>query len=482
MKTWKRTFANVSFFDKEAIEKKLEDMAAKGWMIAKAGNLFWTYGKIPPQKRRFAVTYFPGASEFDPKPSEKQLEKEDLCAQDGWELVLRWDAMQIFCTDREDAVPIETDPVPQVENIHLTMEKNILIGHLPTIVLVLWSLFLQFSQLWRDPVEYLSDTARLAAIPCWLLLLLMVVLELLLYFRWERRARQAAQQGTFLPLRTRKWLSWGVLALAAVFLFLSYSASSARLLLMVCIAAVMVGPMVLGRWMMKKLKEKGVSRTRNRVVSGVCVGVLVMGGMAAVVAAAMGGWIPANDRGSQPVGQYEWNGRIWDIYNDPLPLEVEDLADVDARWSKEARLQESPLAAYGDYRQDLLYGQEIRGYDLSYEITDVKLPILYDFLKNRLLKERQDEAHDDFVFVDHFEPVDAAPWGAEEAYQLHWSDSVLDTYLVCWENRIVEITFYWQPTQEQIQMAAECLKPDNETDKEAFCGSKELRKGSDTVS
>ena len=109
MSTVKRTLVNVSFYDSEAIQQKLEQMAARGWMIQKAGNLFWTYTKIPPQKLRFAVTYFPGASEFDPRPSEKQLEREELCAQDGWRLVLRWDAMQIFCTDREDAVPIETD-------------------------------------------------------------------------------------------------------------------------------------------------------------------------------------------------------------------------------------------------------------------------------------------------------------------------------------------------------------------------------------
>lgn len=463
MKTVKRTFVNFSFFDQEGIEKKLEDMAAGGWMIAKAGNLFWTYTKIPPQKLRFAVTYFPGASKFDPRPSEKQLEKEAMCAQDGWKLVLRWDAMQIFCTDRPDAVPIETDPIPQVENIHRTMRKNILFSQLIVIALVLWSLYLQLSQLWRDPVKYLSNVTRFASVPCWLLLLLMALLDLALYFRWERRARKAAEHGISLPLRSPKWLPWVVLSLVGVFLVLSYSASSARLVLTACIAVAMAVPFFLGRRMMKKLKEKGVSRTVNRAASGIFVGVLVMVGMIAVAAAAVGGWIPLEDHSRQPVGQYEWNGITRDIYDDPLPLEVEDMVDVDARWSKEARLQESPLAAYGDYRQDLLFGQEVKGYDLSYEITDVKLPILYDFIKDRLVKERQDEIHGDFVFEDHFEPADPAPWGAREAYQLHWSGSILNTYLVCWETRIVEIKFYWTPTQEQIRTAAEQLKPSGQT-------------------
>ena len=56
MSTVKRTLVNVSFYDPEAIQRKLEQMAARGWMIQKAGNLFWTYTKIPPQKLRFSST------------------------------------------------------------------------------------------------------------------------------------------------------------------------------------------------------------------------------------------------------------------------------------------------------------------------------------------------------------------------------------------------------------------------------------------
>ena len=458
MRTVKRTVANLSFYDSEAIQRKLEQMAARGWMLQKADNLFWTYQKIPPQKLRFAVTYFPGASELDPAPSEKQLEKEELIARDGWRLVLRWDAMQIFCTDREDAVPIETDPVPQVDNIHRTMRKKLLAGQLILLVPSIWSLYLQLSQLWRDPVDYLSASVRLASIPSWLLVLLLVVLELVSYFRWERRARQAAEHGIFLPLRSHRRLPWVIVGLMAVLLLISYSNSSGQLLLLLCIAVVTAAPVLLGRWLMGKLKRRGVPRWANLAVSCVCVAVLVTGGMIAVVAAGLSGWFPTGED-SQPVGQYDWDGLTMDIYDDPLPLEVEDLADVDARWSKRARLQESPLLAYGDYRQDLLYGQQVRGYELSYEITDVKVPLLYGFIRDRLVHERQDEIHDGFVFVDHFQPVDPAPWEALEAYQLHWSDSVLDTYLVCWEGRIVEITFYWSPTRAQIQAAAEALKP-----------------------
>ena len=76
MKETKRCFADFSFYDPPAIQQKLEDMAAQGWMFHKPGRFLWTYRQITPQKLRFAVTYFPDASDFDPAPTEAQLTKE----------------------------------------------------------------------------------------------------------------------------------------------------------------------------------------------------------------------------------------------------------------------------------------------------------------------------------------------------------------------------------------------------------------------
>ena len=59
MSTVKRTLVNVSFYDPEAIQRKLEQMAAQGWMIQKAGNLFWTYTKIPPAETPICRDLFP---------------------------------------------------------------------------------------------------------------------------------------------------------------------------------------------------------------------------------------------------------------------------------------------------------------------------------------------------------------------------------------------------------------------------------------
>ena len=457
MRAVKHSLANFSFYDQKAIEKKLEQMAAQGWMICKLGNFFWTYARIQPQKLRFSVTYFPGASNFDPHPSEKQLTKEDFCAQDGWRLVLRWGPMQVFCTSRPDPVPIETDPVPQVENIHRTMKK-MLLGQVAILAVILWSLALQIWQLRRDPADYLSSPLHLFSILLWLLLTLSAVLEIWSYFHWWSRAKKAAEDGLFLSVRPNKWLHWGLVVLAILFLLLALFGTEANMLFMFCWIAAIGLVSFLANRLMERMKKKGVSRRVNLVVSSACVMLLTLAALAGIVTAAIGGWIPLQEA-RQPVGSYEWKGHTFAIYDDPIPLQVEDLVDVDAQWSKEADRQESILLSYGTYRQDLLLTANTQGYELTYAIVDVKFPALYGFLKKSLFNARQDQVQDGFVFVDHFEPIDPSPWNAQEAYQLHWSDGLLDTYLVCWESRIVEIHFYWTPTQAQIQTAAKILHP-----------------------
>ena len=457
MSNVKRCFANFSPFDQSTIETKLEEMAARGWMIQKLGNLFWTYERMEPQKLHFAVTYFPDASEFDPKPSEGQLTREEFCAQDGWQLAVCWGAMQIFYSTQENPVPIDTDPVTQVETICRTMKKTMVSNQLVSLAFSIFYLAFQLWDLWHDPVDYLSSTNKLMSLPMWLLLLILEAYELWSCFRWCRRAKKAARDGVFLPVRTRQWFSWFVLAVAALFLLLSMGESAfAASAVAFGVVMTFIG-MAVGNGLSRWLKEQGASRRVNMVVSSLGVLVAVIFCFAGMIALMIGNRFPFS-QGSTPVDTYDWDGLTMDIYNDPLPLTVEDLVEVDARWSKKAEIQESVLVAYGDYRQDLLFGQEIQGYELSYEITDVKLHRLYEFVKERLISQRQDEVHEDFVFVDHYESIDPAAWGAQEAYQLHWSDGVMDTYLICWETRIVEIKFYWTPTSEQIGRAAEILR------------------------
>ncbi len=65
--------------------------------------------------------------------------------------------------------------------------------------------------------------------------------------------------------------------------------------------------------------------------------------------------------------------------------------DLEARWSKQAHQQESPLLFYGEYRQSPLHTEDVGPYDLRYEIIDAKVPALSPFVQKSLVNARQDE-------------------------------------------------------------------------------------------
>ena len=51
-------FGGVSMYDQQGIEKKLADMARKGWLIEEMQNaFFWNYRRIEPKELHFAAVY-----------------------------------------------------------------------------------------------------------------------------------------------------------------------------------------------------------------------------------------------------------------------------------------------------------------------------------------------------------------------------------------------------------------------------------------
>ena len=221
--------------------------------------------------------------------------------------------------------------------------------------------------------------------------------------------------------------------------------------------AMIIGIIVIANLAKGWLKRAGASKGTNYTLTILLIIILTF-----VFLGILTVYILRNgpDDGRIPVDSYEQNGWTFNIYNEPMPLYVEDLMEIgDSTWSRERnRHDETILVSRSEYRQDHVKGGPAGLKDLAYTIVDIKFPFLYETAKQAMLDERQDEIHDDYIFIDHYEPIDATIWEASAAHQLHWSDSILNTYLICWKNRIVEIKFYWEPTPEQIAIAVEKLK------------------------
>ena len=458
MNDTKKILCHFSFYDQVRIQEKLEEMAELGWMVHQPGNFTWTFKRMEPKNLKFAITYFPGASEFDPGPTDEELTKLDFCAQDGWKLALKWGVMQIFYNEDENAIPIETEPVAQVENVKKSMRKNVLFPHLLETLLIAWYMFLQVGMFRRDPVEYLSSPLKAYQIPMWICLLLACLYEVGFYFHWTRKAKKSAEEdGVFLPIKTHIRASYILLAFSTLLILFAFGSAKKYLIFGLCWSGIMFLIACSVNVIKKKLKKKGVSRRTNMIVSLGSVFLLTIFALCILASVIIGSSSIRLSGSEKAIGTYDYNGITWDIYDDPLPLNVEDLMELDANWSKERDHQETGIVAHTEYVQRALLSEPREVPNLSYTIIDIKVPFLRDYIRQAVLNSRQDEVYDDYVFTDHYEPIEPSTWGADEAYQLHWSGSIMNTYLLFWDNRIVEIKFYWEPTEDQITTAAEIL-------------------------
>ena len=334
MKETKKQVERFAFYDKGAIEKKMEAMAEQGWMIEQPGNYLWIYRRTQPRRLHFSVTYFPCASDFDPGPTEGQRQMEEFCAQDGWVPAARWGQMQIFYNEQDNPIPIETDPVTQVAILHQAAKKNMLPLHCLQVALCLYQLLFTGWRLLKDPVEFLADPSSLLMFMAWMLILFPALWELGWYFHWYRKAKTQAERGLFYEMKPHYTASWVLLGVSLFLIILAlHSIPGGKWFLLIWGGAIAAICAVV--WMVKKgLKKKGASRNVNRILSfGTSIFLTLFLLTALTVAVLRSGFSGAK----KPVDTYSLNGWEMDVYADAMPLYVQELTETScAAWSTEA--------------------------------------------------------------------------------------------------------------------------------------------------
>lgn len=470
-----------SYYDHAGIVRHLEDMARQGWQLEKAGSVFWTYRRCKPTELRYAVVYFSKASQFDPEPPAEQREFWELCKATGWELVTNRYQMQIFRNPAPDAIPIETDPVVQVENVRAAMKKGSVRGNWWLLACSLLQFWLQFRSAYTIR-DLLLNVFSLSAILICLMLGIKAIVELIGYYRWCRMARTAAEEeGVLLSPRPRKW--WQILqilgflvtvALALSLPLLSPSHNPSTLITLAAVLAYTLLLTLIVNGSRQLMKKKGFSAEANMgfniliavIGSLVLMGGLVWTGFRIAKAPSLQGHINAETRTSPayPAGDTE---HTYTVYHDPLPLTVEDLVGetVYKDYSCYREIQGSPLLTEYTYKQEVPFVFSISdqdGPELFYSVYQVHLGCLYKPVKDSFFREVQRRNRNSYLISScDWKAVDAAPWGAQEAYQYVCDGELWGTYLLCYQGRMVKISFApWYdtlPTAEQMTLVEAIL-------------------------
>lgn len=216
-----------------------------------------------------------------------------------------------------------------------------------------------------------------------------------------------------------------------------------------------LGIFAIGWWLKGFLKRRKLKPGANRTLTLLFIfaAYLAFVGLMVYAGLQLAGREIEKSRGAAVGGYYR-----------ELPLSVEDLLEVQPEFYETRTTEDrSPLLGCLEVDQmpDWEAAEALAYPYLQYTIVDVKAPFLYEICKKQLFKER-DQSEDGSVPERHkriYEPCDPKSWGAEEAWTLRSQDAgwEANVYLLCYPDRIVEIWFGWELSEEQMRTAGEML-------------------------
>lgn len=442
----KRRIEPYSFYDHTGIAAHLEDMAARGWMLKSIGAFTWNYEKREPVKARFAVTYYPRLSEFDPADNPDLASFAEFCARTGWKFVCSKAQMQFYVNFEEDPLPIDTDPALEVANIHASAKKSFIFPYALLLILGLLMGAMWISELISDPVGLLASGSRLLTGFCWLMLGVLCAAELAAYYRWRRRALAAAARGEFLPTRgttgLQRFIIWAVALMLAYWLLnllftgnrLMLAAGLSMLAVYAAIALAVNGAKGL---MKRKNAPRGVNRALSIALSFVLSFALIFGVTGGLLKLARSGALTSAGGGVE------------------LPLTLEQLLGEEelpghvTRSSRDGSVFISRLSVYQSPREYVPGGINER---LDYTLTEVRVPALCAAAERSLI--------DAGGLSWEYRECDAAPFGADKAYRRY--DTELDywgnDYLLHYDNRFVELSPSFELEPGQMELVGEAFR------------------------
>lgn len=461
MRQTKSVVTQFCFYDRTGIQKMLEKQAQNGWMLESIGQFSWKYRRTEPKEVRYAVTYYANASMFDPHPTVGEEMYQEFVAHSGWQFVASNAQMQIFCTEAENPVPIETDPLVELENIHRAVKKSFLPGYFIMLAAATLNLFLIGWRLYDNFSGTLANNANLFSILCWMLLFSLEVTEILSYYIWRRKARKAAEtDGSFVETTNRNNIMWVILAVVSVALILTLSSITPRAAYVaLAFLAVMFAATTLVLMLSKWMKKTGFSKEDNRAFT-ILATVFISVALTVIMTWVVVGIFDRHQEDLHIRETYEFNGMTFSRYGDDVPLTVGDLTGEDDDDYSSYKTVESSILI--DRLVSNQYPQFGTGgeYDLRYVVVEVKWDILFD----TCLREYLAMAHDQQVvdifgneYHREYHSIDPTAWGADKGWQLYSGKEAMNEYLLVYGNRIINFEFSQEPTPEQMDLVASIL-------------------------
>ena len=430
MKNTKAAHISFAFYDRANLEKYLEEQAAQGWMIVTYGQNMIRFRRIHPQKLHFSIVYHHTPVTIN-RLTNDQLEYLEFCGRTGWYLVASERRMLILANPAAHPIPIETDPQMQLENIHKSVKKQHIASLLTYIVMgLLYFVMASFHGI----VASVSGTSITFFLPMGIWYCAQGLPDIIGYYLWRKKAKAAAEDGTF-------YNGGSANAVYNIIMLLAFVLCAGLLVVLCCGNSPILNGIVIASVAIAVLFSLCclLLRRTAKISAGRCRGMITLAMAVFMIICIVVYTVCAST---------QLRGKNLARPTD-MPISITELTDVKfAEYSTIKYTGNSLLLTQDEYRQDALTFHSTLP-ELRYTITHIHADFLYGTCQKELLKD----------FARHGEAitVDASGWNAEAAYQLYAHGSMQNEYLLCYDGCIVTIRFSWAPTGEQMALVGQKL-------------------------
>lgn len=467
MMNTKVRFDGFALFDYAGVEKHLEKMAAKGWQLSKIVRGAWIYKKAVPAKVRYAVTFIPTVSAYDPVETNETARLDDYCESVGWKKVTDWLQMQIYCTDDPDAKPLETDESVRLDVIRRSMRRSYLVFHILFLLVFLLQGWNMSNTYQFDPIGFLSQDMSLYLLAILISGISFIIFNLIYLAVWLYRSKKSVEAGgTCVPVRYyRVFAKASLIWILILLVLMLYSIDSVLAGVMIVLLLVYFLTIYAVQLIHEFMRHRGFEKGAN---IGVTIAIAVVFALIFTISSNRLTYHYIEKR-SIPDDTYYEKDIWWNVYYDNIPVRIEDLMDtVHEKYSYQMEEKESFLLSLKDCEQSPIpYGADAPY--LWYEVLYVKYEGMYDWCLNHYLNQYEyltESMNESIPWANienknGFAEVDVYNWQTGDGYDdyakvnkiyRNYSEGKpINEWILCRDKMIINVQTEWELTDEQMR-------------------------------
>lgn len=404
-------------YDLVGMSEYFEDMAQQGWLIEKVWGPFFKFKKIEPVKMHFTFVYNENVPCINDIFQKRFSEFCDSVKPKGWEFFTTINNIAVFVNYSENPIPIITDAKLQLDEIHNNYGKMLIV------LLITWCaiFFLDIS------IDEVRKYAYYYPKHLYVLFISAVFIfaafrDNIIYFKWRGKAKKYAEDYNKIP-DVKKGSSLP-LALACLLLVFIFSISN-------------VAPVVGLMSIISLLLSFNIYLKREEIKPAVATALILLSGVAFMVT-SFNMTVLLDNR--EVIKTYIFKDEsTFNIYNDKLPLTLEDLG-----------MAHCENYSYLNNKYKSLIEEKYTCRQISYADNNIVESLDYTIIKSQSKKIL--DIVEEFIVSNLMDETNEEIWGANRVWEQGTS------YIVRYDDRIIDIYFTDTPTDEQIKLTVQKLK------------------------